>query len=290
MPNFYPYQLSDIKFLTSLTSTGRKNKILATAPGTGKTVTICGGLKAIQAKSAVIVCPAPTIVKQAWRHHLIEWGVCTDDDIFIVKTGKDEIPTNKRFIIVNFELLQNKDIFRSLYWGGRYDAVVIDEAQRLKAVDSKTSLRILGGGSESLISRGEWKWLASGSMMPNRPAELFPAVSSLSPEIIAPFGKWQAYIEEFCGAYKDKFGWHHTGASNIEDLAKRLFSNNFMRRRELEDVYKELPEVIERHVYVDLGDMDCDETNTQSATLRKAIGVAKLPYIIEYLEDCLSHE
>lgn len=283
----YPYQHVGVKHLTTRNADPRSasHKLIADACGLGKTVQACAALHKVSAKSAIIVTPAPDTIKTSWRRTLIECGAAQEDEIQIISSG-DAVVDSRPFKIINYEMLLNDDVYRAIYWSGWKDAVIIDEAQRLKGIESKRSLRILGGGSGSLASRGYWKWLLSGTIMPNRPIELYPILSALYPAALAGYESYAAYGKHFCGGFEGERGWNFNGASNLDELAKRIAP--FFLRREIEDVYAEMPEVIERVCYIDLGDMDCDETNTPQASLRKEIGIAKIPYVLEYVKDRLT--
>lgn len=260
------------------------HKCLLDEPGLGKTPTTCVALKRVNAKSALIVCPAPEPIKNSWRKHLIEWSEIDEEKIYVVKTGKDAIPTSARFIIVNFELLQKKNIVRQIHHGHRFDAVIIDEVQYLKWTNSKRTGTILGGGDSSLISRGYYKWALSGAGY-DRPVELFPILSTLAPNTIFPNTDYDSYGEHFCGGVRDLQGVYR-GSSNTKELRTRMRETGFALRREMDDVYKHIPPIIENTVYVDIGDLPsfADESNTQLSTLRKELGIAKVPYIIEYID------
>ncbi len=280
----YPYQLEGVRHLTtpvrSATGIDRPHKLLADAPGLGKTVQACAALKKVNAKSALIITPAPHVVKNSWRKTLLKLEVCGQDDIQVINSSKQLVSSTAKFIIINYELLQNKQVYRDVYWSGPYDVIIVDEAQRLKSLDSKRSVSILGS-SERLIERGWWKWFLTGTPMPNRPVELFPILSSMVPELLGEYRDWKRYIQRFCGAYYDARGWQYQGASNIPDLRERI--TPFMLRREVIEVFPDLAEPVESTMYIDLGDMVDDESNTQSATLRKTIGIAKIPYCVEYI-------
>ena len=53
-------------------------KILADPPGSGKTAMVCAAAAEYGAESGIVLCPAPTIIKDAWATHLVDWGVVDD--------------------------------------------------------------------------------------------------------------------------------------------------------------------------------------------------------------------
>lgn len=282
MNTFYPFQLEGIDFLTTPTVAGKPHKLLADAPGIGKTVQACGAMRKLGAKSALIICPSVNAIKTSWRRHLIEWGVCTADDVVILQTGKDAVPTEPKFLIVGLELLDNDNLFRTLAWG-KYDFIIIDEIHRLKSTHGKRTRRILGGGEMSLSSRGYWKIGLSGTPMPNRIIEMWALLATWAPEAIDPHRSYQDFGRHFCNGFWDG-EWNFKGASNTDELRQRLRDSGFYLRREVREVFPDMPELVDRTVYVDIGTMIEDETNTPIATLRKLIGVQKIPHVVEYVK------
>lgn len=280
MNTLIPFQNTGAAFLAS-----RAHAALLDEPGLGKTVQACEALRRVKARHGIIITTAAPEVKDHWRQHLIDWTEVKPWHIFIFQSGKDEIPAHTNWIIVNYELLNTNNVLREIcLFRERYDTIICDEAHLLKSFTSKRSHKILGNGSGSLISRAYYKWLLSGSIMPNRPMEMYPAVVTLASELITPYDDYDKFGVQFCGGVKDDEG-NYRGASNIPDLRERL-SGKFYLRREVKDVYRDMPEVCESDVFIDVGDLPsgADETNESQARLRKEIGIAKLPYIIEYVD------
>ena len=71
----------------------------------------------------------------------------------------------------------------------------------------------------------------------NRPKELFPITNAVDPQ------SWPnifAYGKRYCGGIQNGFGWDFSGATNLEELQRKLRSSVMVRRLKAE-VLTELP-------------------------------------------------
>lgn len=261
----------------------KPHRLLADEMGLGKTVQVCLAARVIKAQSGLIFCPWS--LKQMWARQMVDWGVCQPEDIFIVNTGKDIIPDTAKFVIVNYELVESKNICDQLR-SRRYAFGVCDEVQRIKALKGKRSRTIIGG-KDPILSRCWYKWFLTGTFMPNRPIDCFPLLSSMAPETIQPYTTLAGYAKKFCDGVVDRFDniIDMRGASALRELRERL--QPFMLRREVKDVYQQLPEVVHTDVYLDCGQIAEEESNTPIATLNRLVGLQKLPFAIRFVEDIL---
>lgn len=294
----YPFQTEAVTFLTTTVPEMNHwpHKLLAFDPGLGKTPTACVAAKKV-ARTVLIVVPKP--IKRTWRRQLINWGVAPAAKIFIVETNADVIPQDATHVIVNYDIVtpvmrkrgdkEYKDdrIFAQLYLR-KWDAIIIDEAQRLRGPKSARSKAIIG--KTGVASRCYWKWMLSGSIMMNRPMDLFTSLRSLAPMLIAPYDTFTEFGKQFCNGFLEGFGaWNFKGASNTEDLAKRI--EPFMFVKKVEDVYAEMPPKIVSEVFIDVGTLEgATIHNTPMATMRQIVGLAKAPYVVEYAADIIDEE
>jgi SWI/SNF-related matrix-associated actin-dependent regulator 1 of chromatin subfamily A len=307
----YPYQKVGVNFLLQrpVELNRKPHRLLADEQGLGKTAQAIVASIQCDAKTLLIVCPSS--VKYNWRKQLIKWGFCQERDIFIVVSGADTIPGSGRVIIVNYDLVINPRIHKFLS-NRTFDVCILDEAHRLKSMDAARSKMVLG--KVGIIRNCFRKFLLTGTPVPNRPIEFYIVLKTLAPELIHPYTKWVDFGRHFCNGWEDKVGgvleketgkkWNFKGASNIEELRERL--HPFMLRRELKDVYHELPSMVEEVVYLDVDisthpevvsqkavtlvcrtdDFD-PETEMPPATIRRIIGESKVPQVFNYLVDLL---
>ena len=275
----------------------KPHKVLALDMGLGKTPIVCVAIRELKLKSALIFCPKS--IKATWQERLVEWGAFNPSDIFICYTMKDVIPADKKCVILNYELgrsrnkVKNEDrkivnpLFKQLYVR-QWEALVCDEAHRLKSTSSGASFTILHRNGYPLAGRCLHKWMLSGSFIPNRPMEMYPVFKALASELIAPYDKKDLFAYQFCAGFIDGFGTINSrGASNIDDLVERVRPLVMWMR--MEDVYSEMPETIEDEIVLEVGDLQVTEKNAPHATAYKAVGVAKVQFVSDYLKDRLTY-
>lgn len=220
------YQIEGIKFLKR-----RKYALLGDDPGLGKTAQAILGLDARDV--ALIVCPAP--VKDQWAREIRKW--LPDARIQVIYTSKDTIISGQEFYIINYDLLIRRPIFKTLRQFPYFTAVICDEAHRLKNSDAKRTKHVLN--KHGLFGKGTKMWFLTGTPIKGRPMDLFPILSTCAPELIKPYDTYLKFAYRYCGAYIGNFGLDVSGATNIEELRKRIAP--FMLRRRKRDVQKELP-------------------------------------------------
>jgi SWI/SNF-related matrix-associated actin-dependent regulator 1 of chromatin subfamily A len=297
--NLWPFQKLALTFLmTPFKELNYKpHKVLALDMGLGKTPIVCVAIRELKLKSALIFCPKS--IKATWQERLVEWGAFNLSDIFICHTMKDKIPADKKCVILNYELgrsrnkVKNEDrkivnpLFKQLY-ARQWEALVCDEAHRLKSTSSGASFTILHRNGYPLAGRCLHKWMLSGSFIPNRPMEMYPVFKALASELIAPYDKKDLFAYQFCAGFIDGFGTINSrGASNIDDLVERVRPLVMWMR--MEDVYSEMPETVEDEIVLEVGDLQVTEKNAPHATAYKAVGIAKVQFVADYLKDRLTY-
>lgn len=150
----------------------------------------------------------------------------------------------------------------------------------------------------------------SGTPIVNRPAELWPVLNLLRPDLYPnffPFG------HKFCGARKTFWGWEFKGASNLEALHSDL-KRTVMIRKTKAQVLKELPDKIVSVVPLEIEDYSQyqealedfrtwlskykpekksqslkAEAVTQLGYLKRLAAELKLPQVIKWVDNFLSN-
>lgn len=288
----FPFQETGVEFLLE-----EPHRLLCDEMGLGKTIQALYAAAELGCKSILLFCPA--IIKDTWAVEIENWTTFERESIQIVQS-KTDIISDKRVIILNYELLmttekrKDKKQKRPPYKSAllkqllkkRFDVAIVDEAHRLKEISAQITHIMLAktGKRPPLLSVAYRKWLLTGTPMPNRPIELFPILRALAPKTIEPYLTYEAFGDHFCDPKPNDYGINYDGASNVEELKKRL--RKFMLRREIKDVYQQLPDRLLCPIYCTV-DLDIDEKCTPLATLRKAIGDSKIPFVVEYLKDKL---
>lgn len=136
--------------------------LIGDEPGLGKTIEGILILSRLQ-RPAIIICPANA--KQVWRRELHNWlPDVTDDDIKILKGSKARRIPDKRFVIVNYELLP---------WWALYidelerDVFIVDEIHKLGKPKSKRS-RV----AEFLLRDATYRIGLTGTAAQNLPRDI----------------------------------------------------------------------------------------------------------------------
>ena len=227
----YPFQADGVRFIER--KGGRA--LIADEMGLGKTIQALTWLAAHPEKRpALIICPAS--VKLNWAKECRIW--CESD--VQVLSGRKPHPTSAGIVIINYDILPA--------WLGslaetKWAVMVVDEihfiknskAQRTKAAKK------LGKGIPHIIG-------LSGTPIVNRPIEIYNAAKLIEPGCLPGFF---SFIKRYCGAYHDGFGWKYDGASNTDELHKRLTDTVMIRRRK-EDVLEDLPAKIRSVIPLDI--------------------------------------
>lgn len=312
----YPYQEEGVEFLLHRPPemNRRPHRLLADEQGLGKTPQAIVAMIRLNASKALIICPAS--VKYNWARKLVEWGLCDDREIFIVRSSSDEIPVDnsRLFCIVNYDLAIVPHIHNQLF-SSSFKVAVLDECHRLKNMTAQRSKLILGE-KLGVAQRCFYKFLLSGTPVPNRPIEFYIILKVLAPMLIRPYERWVDFGKKFCAGWECKGSrrvlgqidketgqsWNFKGASAIDELAKRL--QPFMLRRTLKEVYTQLPDMVEEAVYLDV-DINqhpevieqmadpriarTEEFNAElempQATIRRIIGETKVPAAVEFITE-----
>jgi SNF2 family DNA or RNA helicase len=244
LEGIYDYQKDGVRFLVS--RAGRLGgAVLADEPGLGKSLM---GLRAVQALRdptggrVLILCPA--VVVPHWQQQITRWlglpstrltkaaptwedgfAVCSYDTFRSITTSK---PVGAKRLRYHVDAVSS----------ARY--VILDEIHYLsssKAQRSKAVRRYL----EEHETYGVIG--LSGTPMLVRPKDLWNPLDLLWE---GRFGSWFSFTERFCDARweeipgVEKKVWKHDGASNLEELSRRL--KPLMLRRARSEVLKELPE------------------------------------------------
>jgi SWI/SNF-related matrix-associated actin-dependent regulator 1 of chromatin subfamily A len=175
----------------------------------------------------LVICPAS--VKYAWqdeaRKHL-GWPAIVLETI---KPNGRALPTRPKVAIINYDILKPwLDYLLRLDPG----IVVIDESQRISSFSSQRTRNtwLLCQNAKSVLA-------LSGTPLLNRPAELWPTLNILRPDLFPAF---QPFAWEYCQPEKVYGKWEYKGASNLDALHDLLLDSCMVRYR-LEDVVDQLP-------------------------------------------------
>ena len=276
----YEYQKKGVEHLLSRPF-GLPHALLADEPGTGKTVMAIEAAKQAGCKTGIILCPAS--IKLQWAKQMEAWGLADPDEIQICEGYRYRLD-KRPWVILNYALVRQEEIRQQLF-ERNWHVLVEDEAHNLKGRDSQQSLAVFHK-KYGIGNKCYWKWPMSGSIMPNRPIDLYPILYSHFPQVIYDCLKFKDYVNKFCGG--DPAG---RGASNIDILTERL--QKVMLLRSLRDVWRECPDVVENDVWLDNVPFELHPEwigydFMHEPTIRRCVAEAKIPQVVSWVNDRLN--
>ncbi len=231
----FDYQKESILF-----SLFKKGNIIADEMGLGKTlqaIAVAVLKKDIYGvNKTLIVCPAS--LKYQWKKEIERY---TNEKAIIVEGIRNERhslykSTGEFFIIANYEA-----VMRDITVIRQYppDMIVLDEAQKIKNYDTKTSSAVKSIPKKHSL-------VITGTPLENNLLDLYSIMNFIDPEVLAP--QWEFSMNH---CYFDKTKKNQiTGYYNLQELKNKL--SDYVIRREKTDVLKELPAVQEVVVPVEL--------------------------------------
>lgn len=147
----------------------------------------------------------------------------------------------------DFSLLKKVDIILTTYGTIRndienlleqkFDLLVLDESQNIKNINSQTTKAVLLLNAKKRIA-------LSGTPIENNLLELYSLFRFLNPEM---FGSVQGFTNDYIVPIQK-----YSDTSTIEELRKKIYP--FLLRRVKKEVLADLPDKIEKLVYVDMND------------------------------------
>jgi len=255
------WQPEGIRFLA-----GRTQAILGDDMGMGKTLQSIVAADNVVPKDQPILCVVPATKGLDWRKEIIKFTVSGDKNPNCVKILKTKpvkkrtyetntLDKNCRWFIVSLALGRRPSPLRTLLWGQKWGAVIVDESHAINNPDAQQSRFVAKLKSHYL-------WLLTGTPVTNRPMGLFGALALLKHPLGAD--KIEFGMRFACGhpdgGYNEKSGrdepecktfgrWDWSGATNQDELKERTAGVLLWRNR---DDYQDLPDqqALERMVEV----------------------------------------
>lgn len=301
--SFLPYQRAGIAYCLR-----KGNAIIGDEPGLGKTVQAIGLANALGARRTLVICPAT--IRLNWRREILAWSSKPGVVPQVIETGWDHVNPRADYVVTSYELARKPathEALCKLHW----DMIVADEGHYLKSMEALRTRALFGGGQ--LGSRFRNRHLAqsadrivtlTGTPLPNRPRESYMLARGCNWEAIDWLGK-DAFEYRFNPSAR--YGDHTVEKTGrIPELQARLRCNLMVRRHKA-DVLKDLPDKRYEMTYVAengairdvlarerLLDFDPAQLfnsdyriDGQVSTVRREMGEAKVPRVIEHLRYLL---
>jgi len=294
----YPYQRAGVEYAHSL-----KVAYIADEPGLGKTAQAIGVANVKKDRNVLVVCPAHLRIN--WTREVALWGI-NNPYTAIFRSLKNKLlrsETNPTWTVVSYEAaVKHAEKLRAF---GPYDLMIFDEAHALKEPKSKRSKKILGTRYvEPLVNAAGQILFLSGTPAPNRAAELWPILRACAPHLIADCRGFEEFADRFSYFMWDQYDYRVKGSRNETELGLRLRAG-FMVRRSKADVLKQLPAKLHKMVVFDADAqtkkvLDKEKpfsareilnsgvpAGSPLAEVRREMGIAKAPLVIEYVKGLL---
>lgn len=218
----------------------KKGRVLiADEMGLGKSIQALAWLHMHpELRPAIILCPAH--LKLNWKRE-IALTLPGQQNVQILNGIDTTQPITGEIIIVNYDVLHKG-------WDEKLAALkpqvlVIDEGHYIK---NNKALRTKA--TKKLARKIPHVIALTGTPIVNRPVEGFNLIQVVNNQVFPDF--WD-YARKYCNAKHTRFGWDMTGASNKEELHKKL-TQSLMIRRKKADVLKDLPRKLYSYVPVEM--------------------------------------
>lgn len=221
--DYYGYQKAGIEYCLD-----KDSILIGDEMGLGKTVQAIGVINVNKPKNVLIVSPAS--LKLNWKKELETWLV-DQRDIQVIMSGKDSLDEKQDIVIINYDVLQKYQDLLDKKWS----LVIMDEVHYLKNPDAQRT-------KAALSIQADKKIMLTGTPIPNRPIEIQAVAAYLDEK---SFGNRFGFGKRYAGLHKkqvtrNKSVWDWSGASNLDELQRRL-RQSFMIRRKKDEVLKDLP-------------------------------------------------
>jgi len=226
----YPHQVTGVEFLAR-----RARAILGDDMGLGKTRQAIIALRESAPEGVfLVICPASLKLNWAREIRLVH----PEARIEVLGVAGCEHP-KPQWVIVNYDLLARLgDRLTAVAWTG----VALDEAHFIKNASQRSSqaLKILGVSDtrQAAVKGPRFVFLLTGTPMPNRPRDLFNLLRAVGHPSARSF---LSFARQYCGAYRNNYGWVTDGASNLAEL--NLLLKEVMLRRKKDEVLDLPPKI-----------------------------------------------
>lgn len=250
-PNMKPmqYQLAGVEY-----GLERRHHLFGDAPGLGKTAECILMGNAIEAKHTLVVCPAS--LRLNWEREIWAWSTIPNVSTYPVLKSSDGVSLDANYVIISYALLANKSILDAIL-DVTWDHVILDEAHAIKDPKGNTRTRAICA-PDCIPSVAGRMTLASGTILPNAPIEVYNAARLLNWDAIDRMSL-EAFREHYYDlgggmirgpvydpvtqAWSNKLHWSDKVRNvprNLDELQYRL-RKHIMVRRLKEQVLHELP-------------------------------------------------
>lgn len=308
-----PFQNAGVEY-----SVNRKHSLIGDEMGLGKTMQAIMVANAIGAQRVLVLCPAS--IRINWCRKIREWSTIPNVRTYPILKSSNGVSPLAHYVVCSYDLARNLAIHGALCQND-WDLLVLDEGHYLKTIDAQRTRAIFGqyGGTgpftETWLSKKARHVVAlTGTPLPNRPRECYTMARGMN---------WESIDYMSQDAFRYRFNPSKVGTTTRADGSTTMFVDerrgrlselharlrcNILVRRLKADVQPQLPdkryemayiepngaikEVLAKEALIDfdpdvLFSPDFSLDGTPISTLRKEMGVAKLPRVVEHLKYLL---
>jgi hypothetical protein len=175
-----------------------------------------------------VLVVSPNNLTNSWIDAFLEWTNVCRSQINVVL--RPESLADTPLTIVSFTtIVRVSDILS----GKAFDLTIVDESHELKNPKTQTYKAL-----HPIILKSRYTLLLSGTPTLNRPAELFPQLKLLLPDV---FWSFKEFALRYCRGVVDQFGHLQSGGCSHADELKAVLEYLVMIRRQKADVLTDLP-------------------------------------------------
>ena len=228
------YQKYGYKWLKYLTD-NNLGACLADDMGLGKTlqaIALLSNLHEEKKKKSMVIMPKSLIYN--WENEIKKFAPKLKVGVYY-GINRDFSSLKKVDIILTTYGTIRNDIENLLEQ--KFDLLVLDESQNIKNINSQTTKAVLLLNAKKRVA-------LSGTPIENNLLELYSLFRFLNPEM---FGSVQEFTNDYIVPIQK-----YSDTSTIEELRKKIYP--FLLRRVKKEVLADLPDKIEKLVYVDMND------------------------------------
>jgi len=173
VPRLSDYQVEGAQWLAR-----KRRAILADRVGLGKTAQAIRACDLLGCQRILVI--APKTLLHNWAREI---GVWSAGDVHILTTRNDM--TAARWHVTNYEVPVRRNLL-----GGGWDALVVDEAHRVKNRKAQRARAVF-----ALARRTPNVMLLTGTPLLNRPDELWSLLHTIAPKVFSSYWRW---VDEHC--------------------------------------------------------------------------------------------
>ena len=226
---YLPYQRAGIAYLLA-----KPGALLADDMGLGKTIQAIGVINGDASINRVLVI-CPNTLKLNWQIEFGRWLV-RPAAVGIAQAGKP-LPSTP-IVVINYDIIgRYRDAIDAVSW----DLLIADECHALKNNRAQRTRAVFGGGrgkERTPPIKARRTLLLTGTPILNRPCEMWTLLKAIDPQGIG--GDFWHFHKRYCAAHQTRYGWDMSGASNLDELQRRLRETVMIRRLKA-DVLTDLP-------------------------------------------------